>query len=414
MKTAEITAEFVLGNYGRFPLAFERGEGSWIWDEEGKKYLDFACGIAVCSLGHCPEVIQKALAEQGSKLIHCSNLYQIREQALLAKFLVTKVVGKPGKVFFCNSGAEANDGLIKLARKRAWDKYGSDTEKNHIITCQESFHGRTLGGIAATGQDKVKIGFDPLLPGFSHVPFNDCDALIEATNENTAAILLEPIQGEGGINIVTPEFLKTAADLREKYDLLLMFDEIQCGLGRTGDWCGWRSVLSDSEIEVEPDVVSWAKGLGGGFPIAAFWLSDDCQQHLGPGTHGSTFGGTPLGSAVALAVLEEIEQSAAMENATYQESRIRKAVAGWTSTLVKTVRGKGLMLGFELNELALPFQGKNMTPAMIVVKELMSAGLLTVPAGSTVVRWLPGLNVSDEEIDTALKIFENTLGRIEA
>ena len=228
--------QFVLGNYGRFPVAVSRGEGGYLWDESGKKYLDFATGIAVCALGHCPEVMQKALADQSAKLIHCSNLYQIREQAELARRVVEKMMERSGKVLFCNSGAEANDGLIKLARKRAFDKYGKEAGKNEVITVTQSFHGRTLGGIAATAQEKVKIGFDPLLPGFLHVPFNDCDTLREAVTEKTAAILFEPLQGEGGINPVTPEFVATAAELREKFDLLLMFDEVQCGSGRTGEW----------------------------------------------------------------------------------------------------------------------------------------------------------------------------------
>ena len=413
MNTAELTEKYILGNYGRIPVAFERGEGSRIWDETGREYLDFAGGIAVCSLGHCPPVLQRALARQAARLIHCSNLYQIREQALLGEFLVEKVIARPGKVFFCNSGAEANDGLIKLARKRARDTFGGTAGKTRIITCTASFHGRTLGGIAATGQDKVKAGFEPILPGFTHVPFNDCESLKAAVNEQTAAILVEAIQGEGGINVISPEFLETAAELREKFDLLLMFDEIQSGIGRTGDWCGWRSVLKHRNLEIEPDAVSWAKGLGGGFPIGAFWAGDHIQGHLGPGTHGSTFGGTPLASAVALAVLEEIDRIGALENAARQEQRIRDAVKQRESPLIKSVRGKGLMLGFVLDESAPQFQDAQQSPALFLVKELMGAGLLTVPAGSGVVRWLPALNVADSDVDRALEIFETTLGKIE-
>lgn len=414
--TEELMNQFVLGNYGRFPVAFSHGEGSYLWDESGKKYLDFATGIAVCSLGHCPGVMVKALSDQSAKLIHCSNLYQIREQAELARFVVEKIMERPGKVFFCNSGAEANDGLIKLARKRAFDKYGKESGKHEVITVTQSFHGRTLGGIAATAQEKVKVGFDPLLPGFLHVPFNDCDTLREVVTEKTAAILFEPLQGEGGINPVTPEFVETAAELREKFDLLLMFDEVQCGAGRTGDWCGWRTILEGSGVDVEPDAVSWAKGLGGGFPIGALWASDECEGALGPGTHGSTFGGTPLASAASLAVLEELVESGALENVKRQEARIREAVAKWDLPVLDSLRGVGLMLGFVLNidefsgTIALVESGQ--TPSLYVVNKAMDEGFLTVPAGDDVVRWLPPLNVSDAEVDEALATFSEVLSSL--
>ena len=414
--TEELMNQFVLGNYGRFQVAFSHGEGSYLWDESGKKYLDFATGIAVCSLGHCPEVMAKALSDQSAKLIHCSNLYQIREQAELARFVVEKMMERPGKVFFCNSGAEANDGLIKLARKRAFDKYGKEAGKHEVITVTQSFHGRTLGGIAATAQDKVKVGFDPLLPGFLHVPFNDCDTLREVVTEKAAAILFEPLQGEGGINPVTPEFVEIAAELREKFDLLLMFDEVQCGAGRTGDWCGWRTILEGSGVDVEPDAVSWAKGFGGGFPIGALWASDECEGALGPGTHGSTFGGTPLASAASLAVLEELDESGALGNVKRQETRIREAVAKWDLPVLDSLRGVGLMLGFVLNSdvfseiPALVDSGQ--TPSLYVVNKAMDEGFLTVPAGDDVVRWLPPLNVSDAEVDEALATFSEVLSSL--
>lgn len=413
MNTAALTEQYVLGNYGRFPIAFARGEGGYLWDEEGKRYLDFVTGIAVCALGHCPEVMTKALSTQGAKLIHCSNLYRIREQAELARFVVETMMERPGKVFFCNSGAEANDGLIKLARKRAYDKYGPDAGKHVIITCMQSFHGRTLGGIAATAQEKVKIGFDPLLPGFLHVPFNDIASLREAVNGKTAALLFEPVQGEGGIHPATPEFMAAAAELCREHDALLMFDEVQCGSGRTGDWCGWRTVLAGSGLTVEPDAVSWAKGFGGGFPIGSFWASDECAGALGPGTHGSTFGGTPLGSAVALAVLRAIEENGILENVKRQERRIREAVANWEHPLLDSLRGVGLMLGFSLNVAALrerpAFADSGKTPSLYVVTAAMEQGMLTVSAGENVVRWLPRLDVPDEEVDEALRLFKNVL-----
>lgn len=416
MNTVELTERYLLGNYGRFPIAIERGEGGYVWDENGRRYLDFGTGIAVCSLGHCPEAMQRALAEQGGQLIHCSNLYHIRKQAELAQFVVEKMVELPGKVFFCNSGAEANDALIKLARKKAYDTYGREAGKNEIITCKQSFHGRTLGGIAATAQDKVKIGFDPLLPGFLHVPFNDCETLREAVSETTAGILFEPLQGEGGINPATPEFIQTAAELREEYDLLLMFDEVQVGSGRSGDWCGWRTILEGSDVSAEPDAVSWAKGFGGGFPVGAIWANDRCAGALGPGTHGSTFGGTPLGSAVCLAVLQEIEEQGILENVSRQEKRIREAVAQWDFPILVDLRGVGLMLGFVLDPEAMAslpgFVDSGKTPAMHVVTAAMADGMLTVPAGERVVRWLPRLNVTDAEVDEALSLFHEVLKKI--
>ena len=409
MNTFEQTEKYVLGNYGRFPVSFTKGEGSWIWDEDGNKYLDFGSGIAVCSLGHSPECVQKALRHQSAELIHCSNLYHIPQQAKLAEFIVEKVVELPGKVFFGNSGAEANDGAVKLARKFFYDQAGK-LDRYEVITCRDSFHGRTLGGIASTGQDKVKVGFDPLLPGFIHVPFNDCDALREAVSDQTAAILFEPIQGEGGINVATPEFMQTAAELRDEHGVLIMFDEVQCGIGRTGDWCAWRTILKDTGLEIEPDVVTWAKGMAGGYPMGAIWISDRCAGALGPGTHGSTFGGSPLGSAVALAVLREIEISDCILAAPLLEEKIRNRVETWSYPGIKSIRGRGLMLGFVLDEKAFP--DVKPSPSVFLVKELMKAGLLTVPAGPNVVRWLPPLNVTEKEIDTAFEWMEGVLSRV--
>jgi acetylornithine/N-succinyldiaminopimelate aminotransferase len=413
LTTAELMDRYVLGNYGRFPIAFSRGAGSYIWSEEGRRYLDFSSGVAVCALGHSPAVMQDSLREQSAKLIHCSNLYHIREQAELARFVVETMMEIPGKVFFCNSGAEANDGLIKLARKRAYDKYGAAAGKNEVITCQQSFHGRTLGGIAATGQPKVKIGFDPMLPGFLHVPFNDVAALREAVTDKTSAILFEPVQGEGGINTATPEYFAAAAALRDEFDLLLMFDEVQCGSGRTGDWCGWRTVLEGSGVVVEPDAVSWAKGFAGGFPMGSFWVSDAHAGALGPGTHGSTFGGTPLACAVAMAVLGEIESAGVLENVKVMNARIHEGVAKWDFPVIRELRGVGLLLGFVLDTERMNgvdgFLESGKTPSLFVVNRAREAGLLTVPAGENVVRWLPPLNVSGEEVDEALALFESVL-----
>jgi acetylornithine/N-succinyldiaminopimelate aminotransferase len=418
LTTADLVSRYVLGNYGRAPVCFTRGAGAEIWDETGRRYLDFCGGVAVCSLGHCPPVMSEALAVQGRTLIHCSNLYQIREQAELARFVVETIMETPGKVFFCNSGAEANDGLVKLARKVMYDREGPTTKRRTVITCRQSFHGRTLGGIAATGQDKVKIGFDPLLPGFVHIAFNDSEALRAAVTAETVAILIEPVQGEGGINVATPEFLATAAALRDEHGILLMYDEVQCGSGRTGDWCGWRTVLAGSGIVAEPDAVSWAKGFGGGFPIGSIWTRDEHALAMGPGTHGSTFGGSPLASAVSLAVLREIEQGGVLANVKARESQIKRAVSGWANPLLDSLRGCGLMLGFVLRGEAFThvpgFVETKLSPSAYIVNAAREAGLLTVAAGELVVRWLPPLNVSSAEADEALAIFHQVLANAAA
>lgn len=416
--TSELMDQYVMPNYGRFPIEFVRGEGSWLEDSEGKLYLDFATGIAVCSLGHCHPAIQDALREQGRKLIHCSNLYQIRGQALLAQHLVEKVMGKAGKVFFCNSGAEANDSLVKLARKFG-NELSEPGGRHEIITCVGSFHGRTLGGIAATGQDKVKIGFEPLLEGFVHVPFNEVEALEKAVGSKTVAILVEVVQGEGGIHIASKEFLEAAARLRDEHGLLLMFDEVQCGLGRTGSKRSWEGIGDN----IEPDAVSWAKGLAGGFPMGAIWVDGGRMANgtrlcdvLGPGSHGSTFGGTPLGSAVALAVLQEIERLELWGNAAEQGAYIQAQVDGWSHPLIREVRGKGLMLGFVLDasqlEKCAAFAESTQAPSLFMANLLMQAGLLTVPAGAEVLRWLPSLMVTREEVDLGLAKLKGVLDQL--
>jgi acetylornithine/succinyldiaminopimelate/putrescine aminotransferase len=423
MDTAAVFDRYVMPNYGRFPISFVRGQGSRIEDESGRSYLDFAAGIATCTLGHSSPVIAGALTEQAGKLVHCSNLYRIPLQGELARFIVERVMERPGKVFFCNSGAEANDSLIKLARKFGHDLPAADgSTRFEVITCEQSFHGRTLGGIAATGQDKVKQGFDPMLPGFAHVPLNDVAVLRKAITPQTAAILFEPLQGEGGIRRASPEFIAAAADLCREHKLLLMFDEVQCGLGRTGSPRAWESVLEGSGVSVEPDAVSWAKGLGGGFPVGAIWASDRVIDEgreeklcdvLGPGTHGSTFGGTPLGAAVTLAVQQAVAHGRLWENASRQEQRIRDAIESWHAPLVKELRGLGLMLGFlldgEVIKQSEEFCHSAQTPSVFVVSRAMEAGLLTVPAGPDVVRWLPALNVTDEEVDEALAILKGVL-----
>lgn len=418
----ELLARYTVPNYGRLSLVPERGEGVWLWDESGRQYLDFGGGVAVTSLGHCPPAITKALAVQGSKLIHCSNWYQIREQGELGKFITETVMESPGKSVFCNSGAEANEALIKLARKFGHATPLPDgTPRTHILTFHNSFHGRTYAGISATGQEKVKTGFAPLLPGFTHLPYNDLAAVHTALGEHpdTVAILLEPVQGEGGVNVATAEFLRGLAKLCQDKNLLLLFDEVQSGLGRLGHWCGWKPIAP----EIIPDGVSWAKGIGGGFPIGAAWIRKrpitsgpdaiDLCDVLGPGSHGTTYGGSPLACAVSLAVLQEIKDSRLCENSAATGAGIMATVASWQHPLIHTIRGLGLLIGFELDQDAMlnrtAYQETDGFASIYLVKALMAEGLLTVAAGPRVVRWLPPLNVTQEEVQTALGIFHRVL-----
>ncbi|MBT8036764.1 MAG: aspartate aminotransferase family protein [Verrucomicrobiae bacterium] len=403
----------ILPTYANFPLTAVRGEGSLLWDSEGKSYLDFCAGIATCSIGHCHPALSQAISEQASTLMHCSNLYQIPDQKELARTLVEDFTQIPGKIFFGNSGAEANDGMIKTARRFGHARPNQHGDARYeVITFNSSFHGRTLGSMAATAQTKIHQGFDPLLPGFRYVPFNDVEALKSAITDITAGIMLEPIQGEGGVNEATPEFLQNVAQLCNDHDLLLMLDEIQCGLGRTGTLMGWQSICP----ELKPDTIAWAKGLGGGFPIGAFYISDraiddrgtELSSLMDAGSHGSTYGGNPLACRAALAVLNEIQSADLSSNAARQEQRIRTEVQTWNHPAIQTIRGKGLLLGFALNPDTI--DAPDGTPAALhLCKTLMTAGLLTVPAGPDTLRWLPPLNVTDREVDDALKILKNTL-----
>ena len=378
--------KYVMPTYGRQPLVFVRGKGARVWDADGKEYLDFGGGIAVNVLGHA--AMTEVLAKQSSILVHCSNLYYTEPQGLLAKRLV-ELVGIAGKCFFCNSVGEANEALYKLARKFGNGRY-------EILTFTGSFHGRTLAGISATGQEKVKKGFEPMVDGFRHVPFNDLDAVAKAVGPKTAAILVEPIQGESGILPAKPEFLRGLRRLCDERRLLLMFDEVQCGIGRTGNFCGFKSIASD----VQPDAISWAKGLAGGFPIGAIWVRAPYADLLGPGTHASTFGGTPLACAVALTVLDTIEREHLVENAKrigdYFVGRLLELAK--KSGAIKEVRGFGLMIGVEFT-----------MEAKSVISKLADGGLLGIAAGMHVVRFLPPLNITRAEVDEAMGKLERAL-----
>ena len=385
-------SDYVMPTYGRFDLDIARGAGVRVWDFAGKEYLDFGAGIAVCSLGHAHPEITEAISKQAATLVHTSNLYRTQPQAELARRLV-EITG-PGKVFFCNSGAEANEGLIKITRKR-----GAESGRYEMITFANSFHGRTMAGISATAQEKVKKGFAPLLEGFVHWPYGDLAAVRAAVGPKTGAILVEPVQGEGGIHIATAEFLRGLREICDEHGLLLLFDEIQCGLGRTGDWCGWKSVAPD----VMPDGVSWAKGIANGFPLGAFWATakEGLCDTLGPGTHGSTYGGNPVACAAGLKVLEIVERDGLLANAVMQGARLAKAIRGLGSAKVEEVRCLGLMLGIQLQEGVV---------ALDVVKALMAEGLLTIPAGERVVRLLPPLNITAAEADEAVEVLAKVLG----
>ena len=413
MTTTERFDEHVLGTYGRFPLTLVEGKGARVTDEAGREYLDFCMGIAVCSLGHCHPRAVAAIREQAGKLIHVSNLYFTDNQGLLAEEMNLHHIGLPGKIFFSNSGAEANDGLIKSARRYGHLKPQADGKPRfEVITFQQSFHGRTLGSMAATGQAKIQQGFDPMLPGFRYLPYNDIAALENAVRDETVGFLLEPVQGEGGVHVASAEFLHALDALRKKHDLLLMFDEVQAGFGRCGEAMAWRAIAP----EIEPDGISWAKGMGGGVPIGAFWLSDrsvddkgaKLSSLMGPGSHGSTYGGNPLVCAAALETLKEIREKDLAANAIRQGARLRAAIESWKLPVVTEIRGLGLLFGIGLDPKRIAVEGAE-TPALKVVKSLISKGLITVPAGPDTVRLLPPLNVTETEIDEALAILKDTL-----
>jgi acetylornithine/N-succinyldiaminopimelate aminotransferase len=401
----ELFEQFVVPSYARFDLVLERGEGSYVWDVSGRRYLDLGGGIAVCALGHANPEITEALAEQSQKLIHVSNLYYTEPQARLAKRIVDLIA--PGRVFFCNSGAEANEGLFKLARK-----FGHDEGRYEIITAVDSFHGRTLAGIAATGQEKVKKGFEPIVPGFKQIPFNDLEAMRAAITKSTAAILIEAVQGESGITIATPEYLVGLRKLCDEHNLLLLLDEVQAGHFRTGKFHSWQRILEDGDFDFLPDGISMAKALGGGFPIGAFWAREKFGGLLSAGTHASTFGGTPLACAVAERILDVIEREDLVANARrigdFLVDRLRR-IQGKYPRIISDVRGLGLMIGIEFEPKLPMFTNEEKSPAIQVVNRLHEKGVLTVPAATSVIRLLPPLNLSESEADEGLRAIEEVI-----
>ena len=395
----------VIPTYARFDLAFTHGIGSHVFATDGTRYLDLGAGIATACLGHGHPELAAALAEQAGKLTHVSNLYHTEPQGLLAEKLVA-LAGGSGKIFFCNSGAEANEALYKLTRLR-----GHDEGQFEILTTLGSFHGRTLAGIAATGQQKVKEGFAPAVEGFRHVPYGDLDAIREAITPATGAILVEPIQGESGINCATPEYLLGLRELCDEYNLLLLLDEVQCGHFRTGNFFAWQTIMA-AHPEFAPDACSMAKSLAAGLPMGTIWASEPLQDILGPGTHGTTFGGTPLVSAHALKALEIIQRDGLAQHSVdlgkHLAGRIQQLINAHSNVL-KEVRGLGLMIGVELAEGVATFAESKRPASVQIVERLHDAGLLTIPAGARVFRLLPPLNLSQSDADEGLAIIENVI-----
>jgi acetylornithine/N-succinyldiaminopimelate aminotransferase len=418
----ELFNRFVMPTYARFDIAFTRGEGSYVWDVRGKRYLDLGGGIAVNCLGHANPEITSALIDQSKQLMHVSNLYYHEPQGRLAQNIVKHLA--PGKVFFCNSGAEANEGLFKLARR-----FGHDEGRFEIITATNSFHGRTLAGIAATGQEKVKHGFDPMTPGFRHVPYNDLDALRSAISPATVAVLIEGIQGEGGITPATPEYLLGLRALCDERKMLLMMDAVQCGHFRTGRFQSFQRILeksapgtlpgsapspSSASGTFLPDAVSMAKSLGGGFPIGAFWVREKHADLLGPGTHGTTFGGTPLACGVANRIFEVIERDGLADNARNLGEFIRQELqklADAFPQVITSVRGVGFMIGFELaaKERIAAFSGNEKSAAIQMVNRLHDAGVLSIPSGTQKLRLLPPLNLTQGQAEEGIAVIRSVV-----
>jgi acetylornithine aminotransferase/acetylornithine/N-succinyldiaminopimelate aminotransferase len=387
--TAELYDAHVMKNYARAPLTLVRGRGAQVWDDAGNCYLDFTSGIAVSALGHCHPHWVASVQRQAGELIHISNLFRNPNQGELARRLVG--YAGPGRVFFCNSGAEANEALIKLARLHGVEKSGGEEGRCYKIICaKNAFHGRTFGGMSATPQEKIQKGFRPLVPGFSFGELNNVQSFADLVDEQTAAIFVETIQGEGGINPCTPEFLVGLRRLCDQHNLLLLLDEVQCGIGRTGRF------FSYEHAGVTPEAIGMAKGLGGGFPIGAIWVRDRHAELFKPGNHGTTFGGTPLACAAALAVLDVIESDELLTTVRSRSelwhAALRQLVADFPARLT-AFRGQGYLVGLQLSSDPAP-----------TVAALREHGLLAPMAGGNVIRLLPPLTATADELAAAVKI----------
>ena len=384
------TERVLMPTYAPSPISIVRGRGSRVYDLEGREYLDFVAGIAVNTLGHAHPDLVAAIQKQAQHLLHASNLYYTEPQVKLAKALVDHSFAK--KVFFCNSGAEANEAAIKLARRYAHQKYGPD--RYEIITMLNSFHGRTMATLTATGQEKVQKGFEPLVPGFRYVPLNDLPELEKALSSKTAAVMLEPVQGEGGVHVADRTYLKGLRELCRRHDVLLVFDEVQTGMGRTG------TLFAYEQLGVHPDIMTLAKGLGGGVPIGACLATDEVAAAFSPGAHASTFGGNPLSCAAALAVLRVLLEGRVLEQSRRMGDYLAKGLLDLKDRLqiVKDVRGLGLLQGMELT-----IEGKP------VVDDCLARGLLINCTMERVLRFVPPLIITQHEIDRLLDTLSQVL-----
>ncbi len=396
MTQAEImglTERYVMKTYSRLPLAIVRGQGTKVWDADGREYLDFVTGLAVNGLGHCHPRVVKAIEQAAHTLLHCSNLYHIEPQAQLARLLVEK--SGLGKAFFCNSGAEANEAAIKLARRYA--KVTGRGERYEIVTAERSFHGRTLATVTATGQEKYHKGFEPLPAGFRYVPFGDLAALEEAITPTTCAVMLEPVQGEGGVYPSPPGYLEGVRRLCDQHGLLLILDEVQTGMGRTG------RLFAFQHFGIRPDILTLAKSLAGGVPIGAMLATDEAARGFEPGSHASTFGGNPLATSAALATLAAMEEEGLVERAAAMGTVLKEALASLRTRhpYIGEIRGLGLMVGMDLT-----------IPAGRLVAACMERGLLVNVIADRTVRLLPPLTVSEGEIRQAVSILDEALAAI--
>ncbi len=386
----ELSDKNIMRTYKRHPIVLVRGSGAKVWDSDGKEYLDFVAGIAVCSLGHSHPMVVEAIRKQAEILTHVSNLYYIEPQISLASLLVENSFAD--KVFFCNSGAEANEAAIKLARRYASDYVPG--VKYELITMKDSFHGRTLATVAATGQEKFWKGFAPLPDGFKYVPFNDLSALESAISEKTYGVMVEPIQGEGGIRVPDDDYLKGVRKICDDKGLILILDEIQVGMGRTG------SLFAYENYGIEPDIMTLAKALGNGFPVGAMLATDKIASAFVPGTHASTFGGNPLGMAAGLAVMETLLNDGVLENCMKIGSYFLEKLSELKKnhSIIKEVRGKGLEVGMELF-----VEGED------IVKKCMNKGVLINCICGNVLRFVPPLIITKEDIDRVIVVLDEVM-----
>lgn len=389
----KLSEQYIAPTYSRFPIILVRGKGTRVWDAEGREYIDFVSGLAVCNLGHCHPKVVRAIQEQAERLIHVSNFYYIEPQIQLATLLCKHSFAD--KVFFCNSGAEANEGALKLARKYAKEKMGKD--RYEVITMENSFHGRTLATLTATAQEKYHKGYAPLVPGFKYVPFNDPDSVRKAIDGKTCAILVEPIQGEGGVRIPSEGYLQALREICNEKGILLIFDEVQVGMGRTG------RLFAYQHENVEPDMMTLAKSLAGGVPIGALLIRKGIAEAFQPGDHASTFGGNPLATAAGVAAMRAILEEGMLENCkkvgNYFLSRLKEMKERFP--FIQEVRGKGLILGVELR-----IEGTSF------VKEMMKRGFLINCTMGNVLRFLPPLIIKKEEVDQMLEALEEVFNKL--